>query len=98
MYSDSESRVEVAIYSSVETSLDRSTLEGGSNNLTSRIVVQIRSEPAFNFGHRHPLACRVVGDLIAVDLAQAEVTRFRVGEVETTYARAGPHREGLRNQ
>ncbi len=36
--------------------------------------------------------------MVAVDLAQAEIARFRVSEVEPAYARAGPHRERLRDQ
>src|ERR1035441_10738202 len=39
----------------------------------------------------HPLAFGVVGDLIAANLAQAEITRFGVCEAEPAHARSGPH-------
>src|SRR6185312_6827585 len=61
------------------------------------VVVQVLAEPALDLGHAHPLAFVVVGDLIAVDLAEDEVARFRVGEVEAAYARSGPHGIRLRN-
>src|ERR1700677_3760982 len=97
MYSDSGSRVEVAIYDPIETSLNLKRMVS-SNHLYRRIVVQVRTEPALDFGHDHALALGIVGHLIAVDLAQAEVARLRGRKVEATYAGAGPHGEGLRDQ
>ena len=55
------------------------------------VVVQILPEPSLNFCHAHRLAFTVIGDLVAVDLAQAEISRFRVGKVESAHAGAGPH-------
>src|ERR1700730_5034608 len=66
--------------------------------LFRRLVVQILPEPSLDFCHAHPLAFVIVGDLIAVDLAEAEISRFRVGKVEPTHARSGPHRKRLSNQ
>ncbi len=43
----------------------------------------------------HFLAGCVVGDLVAVDLAEREVARFGMREVEAADAGAGPHGEGL---
>src|SRR5215469_10722962 len=45
----------------------------------------------------HPFAFGVVGNLIAVNLAQTEVSRLRMGEVKATHARSGPHRKRLRD-
>ena len=59
------------------------------------IVVEVGAEPAFDFGDGHALALVVVGDLVAVDLAEGEVARLGVGEVEAADAGAGPHGEGL---
>ena len=47
-----------------------------------RRVVQHWSEPAFDLFDRHVLAGRVVLDLIALDLGDAEIMRFRMGDVE----------------
>ena len=54
--------------------------------LFGRVVVQILPQPSLDFRHTHPLAFLIVGDLIAVDLAKAEISRFRVGKVEPTHA------------
>src|SRR5271154_7138396 len=40
----------------------------------------------------------IVGDLIAADLAEAEIAGFGMGEVEAAHAGAGPHRIRLRDQ
>src|SRR4030088_510908 len=61
--------------------------------LFRRVVVQILPEPSLDFCHAHPLAFVIVGDLIAVDLAEAEISRFWVGKVKPTHARSGPHRK-----
>src|SRR5580692_3499641 len=39
----------------------------------------------------------VIGDLIAIDLAEAKVSRFRMSEINPTHTRSGPHCKGLRN-
>src|SRR5689334_24652954 len=67
----------------------------GSTHLIGRLVVQVGPEPAFDLADRHAFARVVVLDLIAIDLAEAEVTRLRVSEVEAAHARAGPHRARL---
>jgi hypothetical protein len=64
---------------------------GTTRMLFCRIVVQVLAEPSLDLRHAHPLAFVIVGDLIAVDLAEAEISRFRVGEVDPTHAGAGPH-------
>src|ERR1700720_3748726 len=66
--------------------------------LCLRIVVQVLAEPSLDLCYAHPLAFVIVGHLIAVDLAKAEISRFRMGEVEPTHARTGPHRKRLSNQ
>ena len=55
------------------------------------IVVQVLSEPSFDFGYAHPFAFAIVGDLITTDLAQAEIARFWMGKIKTTHARSRPH-------
>src|SRR5215469_7050762 len=67
------------------------------DSLLRRIVVQVWPQPSLDFVNAHPFAIGVVGNLIAIDLPQAEVTRFRMGKVKTTHARCGPHRKGLRD-
>ena len=54
--------------------------------LLCRIVVQIRPQPALHFFAAHALPHLVVGNLVAVDLAQAEVPRLRVRKVEAAHA------------
>src|SRR5579872_625839 len=66
--------------------------------LFRRIVVQVLPEPALDLCHTHSLTLVIVSDLIAVDLTETKISRFRMGKVESTYARAGPHCERLRNQ
>src|ERR1700723_3663432 len=63
-----------------------------------RLVAQIGTEPALYLLGRHALTASVVDDLVAVDLPEREVARFRMGEVEAADARAGPHGEGLREE
>lgn len=54
--------------------------------LFRRIVVQVLPQPPLNFGHAHSFALTVVGDLVAIDLAEAEISRFRMSEVKTAHA------------
>ena len=49
--------------------------------LLHRIVIQVRSEPSLNLRHAHPFTFTIIGHLISFDLAEAEVPRFRVGEI-----------------
>src|SRR5580704_11658399 len=43
--------------------------------LLFRVVIQVLTEPPFDFSHTHTLAFVIVGDLIAVDLAEREISR-----------------------
>jgi hypothetical protein len=49
------------------------------------IVIQVLSQPSFDFCHRHPFAFVIIDHLIAVDLAEAEVSRFGMSEVEAAH-------------
>ena len=42
--------------------------------LSRRVVVQVLPEPSLDLYHAHPLAFAIVGDLITVDLAEAEIS------------------------
>lgn len=53
--------------------------------LFCRIVVQVLSEPSLDFRYAHPFTFVIVGNLIAVDLAEGEISGFRVGEVESAH-------------
>ena len=50
------------------------------------IVVQVLPEPSLDSSYAHALAFAVVGDLVYVDLAEAEIARFGMGEVKATHA------------
>jgi GMP synthase-like glutamine amidotransferase len=50
------------------------------------IIVQALTEPSLDFCHAHILALVIVNDLIPVDLANAEIPRFRMREVESADA------------
>src|SRR4029077_10599191 len=65
--------------------------------LFSKVVIQVLPEPSLDFCHAHPLAFAVVGNLVAVDLAETEISRFRVCKVEPAHARSWPHRKRLGN-
>ena len=56
------------------------------------IIVEHRGEPALGFLEAPSLAPRVVGCLIALDLADAEVVAVGMGEIEAADAGAWPHR------
>src|SRR3984957_2820909 len=53
-----------------------------------RDVVQHRGQPAFGLGDAPALARGVVLDLVALDLADAEIEAFRMAEIKTRYRRA----------
>src|SRR4051812_43584126 len=55
-------------------------------------VVQDRREPAFRDREVHALAMRVVLHLVALHLADGEITRLRMREVEAAHRRGGQHR------
>src|SRR5713101_6944095 len=62
----------------------------------NRVVVEHRGEPPFRFGHRPALALGVILDLVALDLADAEIVALGVAEIEPAHRRARPHREAFR--
>ena len=51
----------------------------GTCPLSCRIISQIRRKPPLDLSHAHPLAFGIVFDLIAVNLAQAEIAGFPGG-------------------
>src|SRR3954470_16956798 len=61
----------------------------------ARIVIQNRREPALGLVHAPALALGIVLDLVALDLADAEIGALRVAEIEPAHRRAWPHREAL---
>src|SRR5436190_19050565 len=62
---------------------------------SERIVIEHRRKPPLGLLDAPAFAARVVLDLIALDLADAEVMRVRMAEIESRDRRAGPHREAL---
>src|SRR5664279_105210 len=64
-----------------------------SGRLFRRVVVQVLTKPSLDLLHLHRLASGIVSDLVPVDLAEAEISRSRVSEIESTHARAWPHRK-----
>src|SRR5215213_8875996 len=60
-----------------------------------RIVVEYRREPALRFLHAPAFARGVVLHLIALDLADSEVMRFGMAEIEPAHRSARPHCEAL---
>src|SRR5207248_10063036 len=60
-----------------------------------RIVVENRRQPSLAFGERLVLASRVILDLIALDLADAEIMTVRMTEIEAAHRGARPHREAF---
>src|SRR5215472_12542159 len=76
--------------------MQRPRLASRNRLLLRRVVVQVLSEPSFDFMNAHCFAFGIIGNLIPVELAQTEITRFWMGEIKATHARARPHRKGLR--
>jgi hypothetical protein len=52
----------------------RQPLAAAVQRLFRRVVVQVLPEPSLDLSHAHLFALAVVGDLIAVDLAEAEIS------------------------
>src|SRR6202042_207370 len=50
----------------------------------------------FRFRNRPVLAARIIFYLVALDLADAEITAFGVGIIEARHRRTGPHGETFR--
>jgi hypothetical protein len=53
---------------------DPLTIPASVRMLLGRVVIQVLPEPSLDFRHAHPLAFAVVGNLVAVDLAQTEIS------------------------
>jgi len=76
----------------VETAALAAGHQGGqAGNQKSRwlfrwVVIQVLPEPSLDFSYTHSLAFAVVGDLVAVNLSEAEISRFGMGEVEPAHA------------
>ncbi len=60
-----------------------------------RDVIEHRRQPAFGFRDRHALARGIVLDLVALDLADAEIKTLRTAKIKPGDRRAGPHRKIL---
>ena len=50
------------------------------------IVVQIGTEPPLYLSNTHAFALVVVGDLVAVDFTEAEISGFRMRKIESAHA------------
>src|SRR5215471_906299 len=59
------------------------------------IVVEHGSEPLLRFRHGPTLTPGIILELVALDLADAEIVALGVAEIEPAYRCAGPHREAL---
>src|SRR5215470_4271825 len=60
-----------------------------------RIVIEDRREPALAFGDRPALAPRIILDLVALDLADAEIGALRMAEIKPAHGRTRPHCEAF---
>src|ERR1051326_1830727 len=68
----------------------------GAASRSIGIVGEARGEQTFGFAHLDPLSRGVRRYLIAVDLAEIEVARLGMREIETGDGRGGNHRVALR--
>src|SRR5487761_2576403 len=64
---------------------------GSSGGGLNRVIVQRRRKPFIGIRQRHILAPRIILDLIASNLADGEVLRLRMREIESAHRRRGPH-------
>src|SRR5262245_3934057 len=60
-----------------------------------RLIVENWRQPALAFADRPVFPLRVLFNLIAFDLADAEICTLRMAEVEAADRRAWPHREAF---
>ena len=80
---------------SVGSACGASYAKAGYGLAHGRDIVEHRREPALGLRHR-PCPCGgVVLDLVALDLADAEIVALRVAEIEPAHRGARPHREAL---
>src|SRR5215831_1236718 len=70
---------------------DRSALLRRRPDRCNRIVVEDRGEPLLAVRNRPSLASGIVLDLVAFDLADAEIMAVRVTEIQSADRRARPH-------
>src|SRR5260370_26722109 len=63
-----------------------------------RIIVELGCQPALRFGETPAFAPRVILPLVALDLADAEITRLGMREIYSAYRRTGPHGITLRER
>jgi hypothetical protein len=68
---------------------------GLSGHRPLRFIVEDRGQPAFGDGGGPALAAGVVLGLVALNLADAEIVRLRVGEVEAGNGGGRVHREAV---
>src|SRR5215475_3843509 len=66
-------------------------LFGGAAHARQRIVVEDRRQPLLGLLQRLPLTPAIVLDLVALDLADAEVIALGMAEIEAADRSAGPH-------
>src|SRR5262245_40528205 len=57
------------------------------------LVIQIWLQPSLYFSHFHFISPRVIFDLISPDLAEGEIFRFRVREIQAADRTGRRHRE-----
>src|SRR5262245_60725808 len=72
----------------------RASLRRGARG-DERVVVEHRREPFLRFGDGPALARGIVLDLVALDLADAEIVAVGMAEIEPADRRARPHGEAL---
>ena len=80
--------VRVPVERATPGQLCRSRLSGNRTSLVllGGIVIQVLPKPSFYLRYGHSLALAVVSNLISVDLLEAEIPRFGMGEVEAADA------------
>src|SRR5258706_1050775 len=57
-----------------------------------RIIIKIGRKPAFHGAKVHLFAEMIIKDLVAINLADAEMLRLRVREIKSAHGTGGPHR------
>src|SRR3984957_14877980 len=69
----------------------RSSLLGRASRQRQRIVIEDRRQPFFGLLERQAFTSGIIFDLVALDLADAEIIALRVAEIEAADRGAGPH-------
>src|SRR5882672_6089446 len=60
-----------------------------------RIIIEDGRQPLLGFLDAPAFALGIILDLVALDLADAEIVAFRVAEIEAAHGGARPHRKAL---